>query len=344
MIVTTRTPGKLILLGEYVVLEGAPSIVTAVNKYAKISIEESGGHHFILNSPNLEISNLNFTVNNNQSLVFQSAINNTLKNQLHLFSITIGNTINFLQDQKIKYKPLKITIDTGDFYDGSNSKKFGLGSSAAITVGLIKSVYQFYEIPFTTEQLTQSALRAHYEAQGKMGSGIDIVTSINGGIGIFSKTKKVEYKKLTLPDNLFIIPIWTGSSTSTSKFVEQVNQLKKENSEKYNKLMLWLSTLAFQGCTYFMNNESKKFLNIIDQYYESLIDLGKSAKIPIISDKHEKIRSIVRNCKGHYKPSGAGGSDIGVAFTDNDAVKEKIINKINESEFKYIKLETVDNN
>jgi len=38
MEVTASTPGKLVLLGDYAVLEGAPALVMAVNRHAKVRI------------------------------------------------------------------------------------------------------------------------------------------------------------------------------------------------------------------------------------------------------------------------------------------------------------------
>ena len=83
-------------------------------------------------------------------------------------------------------------------------------------------------------------------------------------------------------------------------------------------------------------------MDVINKYYESLDELGTNSGIQIISETHEKIRKIIKKCNGFYKPSGAGGSDIGIAFTNDLKVKEKIIEKINESNFNYIKLETIN--
>ena len=82
------------------------------------------------------------------------------------------------------------------------------------------------------------------------------------------------------------------------------------------------------------------FLTDVKKYFDALDNLGKSADIPIISDVHNQIAEIVKSCNGFYKPSGAGGSDIGIAFTIDKKVKYDIIEKINKSQFKYIKLET----
>ena len=38
---SARAPGKLVALGEYAVLDGAPAVVLALDRYAEVSIEPS---------------------------------------------------------------------------------------------------------------------------------------------------------------------------------------------------------------------------------------------------------------------------------------------------------------
>lgn len=328
MTVSSLVPGKLILLGEYAVLEGAPAIVAAVNKFAKIEIEESNDNHCYISAPNLNLTDIKF----------QKEINESQKKQLNLFL----NLFLFIQKKNKPLMPCNISIDTNDFYFENSNQKLGLGSSAALTVGLIESIYKFNNFEIGNQkELFEFSLQAHFEAQDKTGSGIDIAASSFGGVGIYSRTEtNYSFKHVNLPEDLYIIPIWTGSSTSTPQYVSKTNQLKKQNKIKYNKVMKELFDLSNQGCEYLLRNDSVNYMQIVDEYFLALDTLGKSAEIPIISDVHKKIAGIVKSCEGFYKPSGAGGSDIGIAFTNDIAVKKNIIGKINYSQFKYIKLET----
>jgi len=326
--VSSFIPGKLILLGEYAVLEGAPAIVSAVNKFAKIEIKESNDNHFYISAPNLNLIDIKF----------QKGINKSQKKQLKLFL----NIFSFILKKNNSLIPCKITIDTDDFYFENSKQKIGLGSSAAMTFGLIESIYKFNKFRIADKNdLFQIALQAHFEAQGKTGSGIDIAASAFGGVGIYSKIEKnLSFKHIKLPEDLYVIPIWTGYSTSTPQFVSKTNQLKQKKLKIYTQIMQELSELSTQGCEFILNDDTLSFLNVVNEYFESLDTLGKSAEIPIISDIHKKIAGIVKICNGFYKPSGAGGSDIGIAFTNDKDVKKDIIEKINNSQFKYIKLET----
>ncbi len=56
MKVFADAPGKLVLIGEYAVLENSPAIVAAVNRRATITIEKTGEDLSLLNLPHLKDS------------------------------------------------------------------------------------------------------------------------------------------------------------------------------------------------------------------------------------------------------------------------------------------------
>ena len=85
--------------------------------------------------------------------------------------------------------------------------------------------------------------------------------------------------------------------------------------------------MSNQGCIYLLNNDSYDFLMIVNKYYAEWKNLAISADIPIISEVHKEISDIVKEFKGFYKPSGAGGNDIGIAFTNDIKVKRNLIRK-----------------
>jgi phosphomevalonate kinase len=341
--VSTSIPGKLILLGEYAVLEGAPAVVTAVSKFAKITLKKTDKYQFYFNAPNLEINNVPFTIENDLSLIFNTNLNKSKQNQLSLFKKIFLYIYNYIQNQNKIPIPCILNIDTRDFYFENTTQKLGLGSSAALTVGLVYSLCKFNNIQFTNlHDLFILALNAHLEAQEKTGSGIDIAASTFKGVGIFKKSlNNYSYDNIKLPNDLHLIPIWTGFSTFTPDFVSKTNQLKRNKSDLYNKILKELADLSNQGCNYLLKYDTMNFLGIVNQYNKVLQQLGESAGIPIISKMHRKIAQIVQDCNGFYKPSGAGGNDIGIALTNDIYIKKEIIEKINKSQYKYIKLETI---
>ncbi len=135
-----------------------------------------------------------------------------------------------------------------------------------------------------------------------------------------------------------MLPIWTKISASTPQILKHLNHFKQTDPATYGDLMDELSLLSDDGIEAFVTSEVPEFLEIVELYYQALLDLGDTAGISIISKIHQKIHRIVSSVGGVYKPSGAGLGDMGIAFTDDDNIRERIINEIAQSDWEIIPL------
>ena len=61
--------------------------------------------------------------------------------------------------------------------DSDSGKKYGLGSSAAVTVATVKALCHFYNLPVTKDEIFKLAAIAHFEVQGN-GSLGDVAASV----------------------------------------------------------------------------------------------------------------------------------------------------------------------
>jgi phosphomevalonate kinase len=85
--ILSTAPGKLILLGEYAVLEGTPALVAAVNRFAKVDI--STGNEYLCKSPTLKIADLKFTISNLGKIHFPGKISDIVQKELTFFIKTM---------------------------------------------------------------------------------------------------------------------------------------------------------------------------------------------------------------------------------------------------------------
>lgn len=338
------TPGKLILLGEYAILEGKPAIVTAVDKFVHLQYEKHPIPGFIFNAPNLGIE---FHFLSLEDLLIDDFIN-ALPSNLQF----IGKIFQFLfkqySDMIPHFSGAKIRADSSDFYRGN--KKMGFGSSAAVVVSIValflKLKATLTKEPIAKNEIFHLSRKVHHFIQSKMGSGIDIAVSTFGGI---MKYIMPEYQKEgAFIEHLTSFPlsygvVWTGSSTSTADMLKKVLLFKKTNPTRYWKIMDEMGDVSTTFYQSILSRNLSMALNLIEKYYFLLQKLGELAGIDIISREHQKIAELVKNLGGVYKSSGAGGGDIGVFFSDNQDKMERISQHLLENGIDIVKIVSVKN-
>ncbi len=343
MLVEASAPGKLILIGEYVVLEGAPSLVCAVDRFAKVKIFESREGNYQVSSPSIDIEKIAFSITPNGLVLFDNSVDMVARKKLSFFKNTFEFAWQYCKIFNIPNTPFNITIDTDAFYSKKLNTKFGFGSSAALTVALVKALFilagKSLEMEKLRNKIFRLSLAAHKKAQGNLGSGIDIAASALGGVlqyrvGINNRAEQLLPDKIPVWEELPLLVVFTGSSESTRKMVSGVSQLKKEKPGIYKQLMSDLETSSVQGCESYKKRDIKSFLTAINNYNNLMSSLGEKSGMPIISQVHQNIAKIVNQNGGAYKPSGAGSGDIGVAFA-NGFEQIKIIKKAIEADGFY---------
>lgn len=335
---SVTVPGKLVLLGEYAVLEGSPALVVAVDRRCRLTVTQLESDSILFEAVNLDIPSVEFVVGKNGVIEFISETDSKTK-QPYRHAIASMETAAQFHSEKLS--GLRISIDTSEFYLSGSGQKLGLGSSAAVTVGCLIGLLHTANSDMSTDDLLSLALSTHRLAQNGRGSGVDIAASVTSGMlqyQIEKNTNSYKILKLGLPYELQIIPVWTGISTSTSSFIQKMHYARNNNPDSYQVIIESLRNLTTLGIDNLTGGRLQYFLEIIDEYTNVLDQLGKLADADIVSAVHRKIRDIVRKAGGSYKPSGAGGGDIGIAFTDSLRVRERIIASLRSNGFQVLDL------
>jgi len=223
-------PGKLILIGEYTVLEKSPALVAGISVYAKAKIKRSTKSFSTFVSTNIKEKNLHFRFGTDQ---------------VRFLNKKSENSFPFIQSLllEISHLNIKITshfeleLDTREFFT-KNGVKYGLGSSAAATVAAANALCCFMQVKSDQQLLLNLAMRAHMRAQEMVGSGIDLAASVYGGVIRFQKSHSDKSPiSLNFPENLKWMPVWTGKSASTSDLVKRITKFKAKNSTDYTRIM-----------------------------------------------------------------------------------------------------------
>ena len=315
----SRAPGKMILLGEYAVLEGAPALVCAINRRATVRLTPREINEFQVQSPSMGIENEPFVVTPRGHLRFNPSQEEIIRKRLVFFTRIFEYSWQYLNQKDKTLPPLTIALNTDEFYSTELGAKLGLGSSAAMAVALVYGLFKLMDRNFGLSEIYTAAYRAHFQAQGNMGSGIDIAASTFGGRLIFHMPPAQDQEpdipqRVSAWQDLKILTIWTGKAASTRDFIMGFNRLKEEAPQTYARLIDRLSELSARGCQAYKEQNMTVFLETVRQYYAVMNDLGQESGMAIISEPHQKAAQEAEQLGLAYKPSGAGGGDIGMAF------------------------------
>ena len=291
-------PGKIILLGEYSVLEGYEAVSMAVDKTFKCQLTKGNGSAVKAGDSLFPITLKNGVLKLEGAppvfklaeTVFQHAVQ-------HDFSVPCG-TYEF---------------DSSELC-GPDGRKLGLGSSAALCSALMKQL-----LPAANcDTIFKHALAAHKLFSGGKGSGLDVATTCYGGIIEFQAGAELPEINNIEPNELFqnLIVVDCGCSQNTRAQLEQLQIYKNLKPTEYDQKIAQLAKSFASLKKQLFQPESSwaELVTCVDESVNMLRKLAKAANMQIISPRIEEIISLAKAQGGTAKSTGAGGGDLVLAF------------------------------
>lgn len=331
-------PGKMVLLGEYAVLSGAPAVVAAVNRRAAVETAHSPSSNWVVTAPGFSDRSAEFEIDadgaprwlvegNQQAFILVDRLLRELSTGALVDLKSIG--------------PLEMTLDTREFFEstGQGRAKLGLGSSAALTVALVSALAARAGIDRVGFGL-QTMIDLHRHAQGGLGSGVDVAASVHGGVIRFQleAERQATATPLALPSDLHLAAYWTGTSASTGSFLEALQKRRVESPKEVDVALEVLREVSSDGMDSLAAGSTPGFLSAVDRFWVALVALGRAIEMPIVSEPHQRLRSLAEEHGVCYKPSGAGGGDFGVAFAADRGPLQQLSAAARDSAFGVLDL------
>ena len=318
-VIEARAPGKLVIVGEYAVLYGAPGIAVAVDACALATLEARPGQDSELLVPDTG-ARFGFHQDAAGRPAWEAPSPGPLA--LPLESCIATLIAHGLLPHSGELPACRIGLDTAGVQGRAASGqriKLGLGSSAAITVALMGALLQFVRAaPQSHEKLCVLCLEAHRRLQGGSGSGIDVLTALAGGVISldFSPGSDIPREtSLSWPSELHMLAVWSGRSASTPAMLNRLHSYGEQQPAACASHMARLRKIAGQTVSAWRASETGAVLASLDSYAAALRDLDEDAGIGIYGGGHAAMREIALAHGATYKPSGAGGGDFGIAMT-----------------------------
>lgn len=209
-------PGNLLLLGEYAVLEeGGMGLAVAVERRIRVSLEPGktlqvvgawpgGGFSWTRGRPSTS----------------------------RLVSETVRVVEGWLRGRGAPGAGALVEIDSCAFFD-STGRKAGIGSSAAVTVGLTSALLSAAGVSRAERDrvIPRLALEAHRVAQDGRGSGYDVLCSCHGGMGLFHGGASPSWEPCRLSWNPLILLFPGPAPVSSSEAAGRRDAWKKANPD-----------------------------------------------------------------------------------------------------------------
>ena len=306
--IVASAPGKLVLTGEYAVLEGAPAIVLALDRRARVTLRDNAGAGYVIDAPDLGVHDALGYLDGQQHFHWNS-VDAIATDRLALVASVLET---MALDGALP--GFHATLDTHTFFStASGHHKLGLGSSAALTVALAGAIHA------RAGRGAPSAgrlLAAHRRLQGGRGSGLDVAASLTGGaIGYRLRAGQPQITPVAWPTGLLFACAWSGKAASTGVFLRQLAAWREHVPARYTTLMRELARCAEAAAAAFADNLVSTLLEAITAYAAGLARLGAASGLDIVSAEHRVLAAIAAECGVVYKTCGAGGGDIGIALT-----------------------------
>ena len=292
--VVASAPGKVILCGEYAVLEGASALCMAVNRRCIVRLQSASLEHSVVNAPGYTTAQGSFTTDE------------------HGLSWLSGgdNFRMFERVWQVSRAPVDetftISLDTSTFRDPGSGSKIGVGSSAALAVALAKALESL-----GGGDALAVARRAHREFQGGMGSGADIACSYTGGVVEYRMTEPVVHA-CSWPAGLHYAVFWSGVPASTKARVERLKKIGDMPSRRQ------LEGASNQCADVFRRGAAADFLDATREYCGALQLYDDEHGLDIFGGGHAALLAPAKSHGVVYKPCGAGGGDVGIALATSD--------------------------
>lgn len=144
--ITEKAPGKLYIAGEYAVLEqDCPAILVALDQYVVVSIKPSSSDTGLIHSKQYSQDSIHW-VRRGSKIVIDNR-----DNPFEYILSAISFTERYCLEQKVKMDVYDLFVNSD--LDSADGKKYGLGSSAAVTVATVKAILRFYGVQASKDDL-----------------------------------------------------------------------------------------------------------------------------------------------------------------------------------------------
>jgi phosphomevalonate kinase len=332
--VVRRAPGKLFVAGEYAVVEpGNQAILVAVDRYITVTVTEAGSAEAdVVIDSDLGSREVRLRWRGGR-------LTGGDGRTPHVVS-AVETVAELLTEHGLPVPPLSMSISSTLH---ENGRKYGLGSSGAVTVATVDAVASYCGLRLTPEERFRLAMLATARLEPK-GSGGDLAAGTWGGWIAYrapDRTRVLDLarvrgtaealrapwpgfsvRRLPAPAGLSFQVGWTGSPASTEALVSGLHRRNWRGSASHQKFVATTADLVQAAVTALESGDGPALLHEIRRARQELARLDDEVGLGIFTPALTALCDAAEAVGGAAKPSGAGGGDCGIALLDDRAAHD----------------------
>lgn len=312
-------PGKAFICGEYAALEGAPALVMAVDRRARVEVRSSRRGWSFRSAPSAGPRPLEIDPRDTAS-----AAGDLPTAVLQEVSSRIG----------LPHGPHELIADTRSLFADSGHS-LGLGSSAALCAALGLALAPHLR----GDALCDLAVSAHRRFQSGRGSGYDVVASCLGGLCLIEGPSPPRGRVVPLPAGLNVLLATGGPSPFTTAAV--LDRLQRCSGGQTARHVATLVELALRLPDALKADRTGRpvgdasdrtdpdrasdpsdLIDLVSRYGRAEAALGEAVGLDIVSPRVARLARRLEPLGAACKPSGAGGDELVVTVAPADVDPE----------------------
>jgi mevalonate kinase len=282
-------PGKLILMGEHAVVYGQPAIAMTIDRGVRVAVSRATSD---VRGPTLRSLVPGLPPLSRPDPDGEGPT--SLRAALQVLCDIGGERVRGLQFS----------------VDGSIPAGTGLGSSAALSVALLRGMHQFFDEPVTPATIVEQAFAMEKVFHGNP-SGVDHTTIATGGCVLYRKGAAVE--RITPPRRIRVAVAVAGAHAGTKNAVGALRERAQRHPAHYQRCYEAIGALVEAAHQHLRAGAFSAVGELMDLNQGYLNALGVS------TPQIETLCAAARDAGAlGCKLSGAGGGGAVVALVDED--------------------------
>lgn len=340
-------PGKLVLLGEWSILElGNPSIVAAVNKRVHATFAPAEHFEFQIDDFGLSAS----ARWDGHQLSWEGALAEDAAKKLAFPKAAVEVALRYLNAPAGHGAHIRSWGDLSQLLYEGKPQKLGFGSSAAAVVALVAGTLAHAGMDISTNAARDLVFKlstiAHYYAQGKTGSAVDVAASCYGGVVLYERFDPawlsaelaekplrevadqpwphLRVQSLPIPPELRLLVGWTTGETSTSAAIKQMDSFKTARRAEYDRIYARIADVVRAGAHAWERSDFHKVRAAVRENARLLGELTRASGVQIETPLLKALSDLAWNSGAAGKLSGAGGGECGFAVCWDPVTAEAV--------------------